>query len=183
MFPALRQLPRAFCRGFTSRAAIFNASPAANSVKARHPRPPGPLRPYTGLEIPDNSPPPPNSNETWNNDFGRLVAQETGPSLSPEEQWKENSRRTVPVLQNYPIPDAYHGRSIRVRDGKFAEAVRDLDKVLYHNGVRNILKSTDRHEKKGVKRRRIQSEQWRKHFAHQVRKNVQLVHKIRRRGA
>ncbi|KAJ7063280.1 hypothetical protein C8F01DRAFT_958102, partial [Mycena amicta] len=75
------------------------------------------------------------------------------------------------------------GRSVRVKNGNFAEAVRDLDKILARNQVRATLYATSRHEKKGVKRRRLQSEQWRKHFAAEVRKNVQMVHSIRRRGA
>ncbi|KAJ7219248.1 hypothetical protein GGX14DRAFT_356167, partial [Mycena pura] len=74
------------------------------------------------------------------------------------------------------------GRSVKVKGGNFSEAVKELDKILARNRVRTTLFATARHEKKGVKRRRLQSDQWRKHFANQVRKNVQLVHKIRRRG-
>ncbi|KAJ7172501.1 hypothetical protein C8R46DRAFT_894603 [Mycena filopes] len=74
------------------------------------------------------------------------------------------------------------GRSVQVKPGRFSEAVREFEKILRTNAVRHTWVSTQRHEKKGPKRRRIRSEQWRKHFSHQVRKNVQLVHKIRRRG-
>lgn len=61
----------------------------------------------------------------------------------------------------------------------------------------------ERHEKKGYKRRRLESERWRRRFAHevcsdpflrarydcegfvfvQVRKKVQIVNEIRARGA
>ncbi|KAJ7343509.1 hypothetical protein DFH08DRAFT_702802, partial [Mycena albidolilacea] len=76
----------------------------------------------------------------------------------------------------------FSGRHVKVWQGKFAEAVRDFEKILARNRVRFTYRAAERHEKKGPKRRRIRSEQWRKHFANQVRKNVQLVHKIRRRG-
>ncbi|KAF7338317.1 Glycerol-3-phosphate o-acyltransferase [Mycena venus] len=88
----------------------------------------------------------------------------------------------VATLQKFQIADAYAGRSVKVRPGRFTEAVRDFERILVRNQVKFTYKATERHEKKGPKRRRIRSEQWRKHFANQVRKNVQLVHKIRRRG-
>ncbi|KAJ7273688.1 hypothetical protein B0H12DRAFT_966097, partial [Mycena haematopus] len=101
---------------------------------------------------------------------------------TPEEKWRAYSLSQVALLQKNEIADPYSGRSVKVRQGKFAEAVRDFEKILARNQIRSTSRMAERHEKKGVKRRRIRSEQWRKHFANQVRKNVQLVHKIRRRG-
>lgn len=50
-----------------------------------------------------------------------------------------------------------------------ATALRKLDTILARNRVKYELRLTERHEKKGVKRRRLQSERWRKHFANEVR--------------
>lgn len=93
------------------------------------------------------------------------------------------------------------GRSVKVYAGNVADAYNRLDKILKRNRVKRTLKLTERHEKKGVKRRRLKSERWRRRFANevgwlrqisrrflitisqQVRNKVQLVAKIRRRGA
>lgn len=69
------------------------------------------------------------------------------------------------------------GRSVKVIPGQgFASALGQLDKILNQNRVRYTLFKTDRHEKKGEKRRRIKSEQWRKHFANQVRALIWQSH-------
>lgn len=181
MFPALTQLlPRVSYRCFTSRAAILNAFPTSSSRSFRHPRPSGP---YDGISIGTNSRGERDPDASWNNQVGHHVA----PEMTPADRWRQNSLSTVAALQRFQIPDAYtglrtlimpnanpnlnslSGRSIRVKEGHFAEAVRDLERVLSRNQVRATLRNTERHEKKGVKRRRIHSEQWRKHFAHQVR--------------
>ncbi|KAJ7046757.1 hypothetical protein C8F04DRAFT_1061638 [Mycena alexandri] len=179
MFPALtRLLARAPCRCFSSRSAILNTLPPSY-----HPRPP--LRSFKIDIKPDipNIPQERDPNNSWNNSVGDVATQPLpGEEISAEDRWRVHSARTIPVLQRVRIPDAYTGRSVRVNSGKFAEAVREFERVLRTNTVRHTWVSTARHEKKGPKRRRIRSEQWRKHFAHQVRKNVQLVHKIRRRG-
>jgi hypothetical protein len=92
------------------------------------------------------------------------------------------------------------GRSVHVsRD--LAGAFRRLDSILSRNKVRTQALQSERHEQKGAKRRRLSSERWRKRFAHevrlaysyfifidfpeplQVRLKVQLVQKIRTRGA
>ncbi|KAF9069658.1 hypothetical protein BDP27DRAFT_1222037, partial [Rhodocollybia butyracea] len=75
------------------------------------------------------------------------------------------------------------GRSVRVTDGNLADSFAKLNNILSRNKVRQQLYLNNRHEKKGPKRRRLQSERWRRLFAHEVRKNVQLVTKIRKRGA
>lgn len=92
------------------------------------------------------------------------------------------------------------GRSVHVaRD--LAGAFKRLDSILSRNKVRTQALQSERHEQKGAKRRRLSSERWRKRFAHevrlaysyfifidfpeplQVRMKVQLVQKIRKRGA
>lgn len=50
-----------------------------------------------------------------------------------------------------------------------AAALKSLNDVLMRNRVRQQVRSSERHEKKGVKRRRLQSERWRKQFANEVR--------------
>ncbi|KAJ6630777.1 hypothetical protein B0H10DRAFT_1938928 [Mycena sp. CBHHK59/15] len=186
MFLALpRLLQQTSCRCFTSRAATFNVYSQVNSPnRLTYPRS---NKPYADLSIfPDNRAPERDPNNSWNNSLGDQV---TGKDTTPEERWRNQSRERVPQLRQYPPADAYSGlivanrRSVKFKAGDFAEGSRDLDRILARNRVRYTLRATERHEKKGVKRRRISSEQWRKHFAHQVRKNVQLVNKIRRKGA
>ncbi|KAI9509360.1 hypothetical protein F5148DRAFT_978358, partial [Russula earlei] len=75
------------------------------------------------------------------------------------------------------------GRSIEVRNGDVADALNRLQYALRRNRVLPELRLAARHEKKGYKRRRLNSERWRRRFAHEVRKKVQLVNKIRARGA
>ncbi|KAJ7658837.1 hypothetical protein DFH06DRAFT_1196060 [Mycena polygramma] len=159
MLPALRQLlPRPSYRYFGSCAAISNAFPSAYAVRPRYPRPTA----YNNITIdPDSNFPSPQPNADG----------------TPEEQWRTKSRNMLLQLQNQPIADAYS-----VKEGQFADAVRKFETILSKNQVKRTIRLTERHEKKGPKRRRIKSQQWRKHFANQVRKDVQLVHKIRRRG-
>ncbi|KAJ7155990.1 hypothetical protein C8R43DRAFT_998664 [Mycena crocata] len=161
------------CRCFSTRAALLQgAFPPAYSVQQKpFPRP---TNPYKTLPI---------TPQTWKSHPAGSVVSDiaTGPKKSPSEIWRENSRINVPLLQRNQPADPYQGRTVKVK-GSFAEASRELDRILSRNRVRFTVRSTERHEKRGVKRRRIKSEQWRKHFADQVRKNVQLVHQIRRRG-
>lgn len=53
--------------------------------------------------------------------------------------------------------------------GNIAEAIKMLDVRLSRNKVKYELRLAERHEKKGVKRRRLSSERWRKQFANEVR--------------
>ncbi|KAF9564658.1 hypothetical protein CPC08DRAFT_734350 [Agrocybe pediades] len=99
-----------------------------------------------------------------------------------EERWKESSKRALEDARNSPPANPYSGRTVEV--GKNLSATfRKLDAILARNQVRKQLRLTERHEKKGVKRRRLSSERWRKRFADEVRKKVQLVIKIKERGA
>ncbi|KAJ7774651.1 hypothetical protein DFH07DRAFT_106957 [Mycena maculata] len=173
-----RLLPRASCRCFTSRV------PASGySVK-------DPLysKPRTGSAYNDLQIPNPDGNSTrsdtegtWDNQVADHIVGSNHESAA--DRWRQMSRNLVPNLQRRPPADAYTGRSVRVKGTNFSEAVRNFEKILSYNQVRRTVFATERHEKKGVKRRRIKSQQWRKHFAQQVRNNVKLVHKIRRRGA
>ncbi|KAF8350728.1 hypothetical protein F5887DRAFT_1069706 [Amanita rubescens] len=94
--------------------------------------------------------------------------------------WERMSKE-VSRWENVP-PDPYSGRSVSAsRD--LASAFRKLDSILSRNKVRAQALQSERHEQKGAKRRRLSSERWRKRFAHEVRMKVQLVQKIRMRGA
>ncbi|EIW85207.1 hypothetical protein CONPUDRAFT_49419, partial [Coniophora puteana RWD-64-598 SS2] len=75
------------------------------------------------------------------------------------------------------------GRRVTVPRGDLGLAFNRLNQRLRRNRVWYELRRTARHEKKGYKRRRLESERWRKQFAHEVRKKVKLVDTIRRRGA
>lgn len=61
------------------------------------------------------------------------------------------------------------GRSVTVAKGRVADAIRQLDSILNKNKVRQTLRLAQRHEKRGEKRRRLESERWRKQFANEVR--------------
>lgn len=54
-------------------------------------------------------------------------------------------------------------------DGNVNQAYRYLNSRLNQNNVRTELRRQVRHEKKGVKRRRLTSERWRRRFAEEVR--------------
>lgn len=102
-------------------------------------------------------------------------------SQSPEIRWQQNSETDLAKLA---LPqDAYAGRSVEVRNGNVGEALARLQTILQRNRVQAEIRATSRHEKKGEKRRRLRSQRWRRRFAHEVRKKVQLVNEIRARGA
>ncbi|KAH7930799.1 hypothetical protein BV22DRAFT_999853 [Leucogyrophana mollusca] len=94
--------------------------------------------------------------------------------------------RTQVWLSHHVSYSATHcalvGRRVFV-NGDLGEAFARLQSRLRRNRVTADLRVQSRHEKKGVKRRRLRSERWRKQFANEVRKKVQLVSTIRRRGA
>jgi len=67
------------------------------------------------------------------------------------------------------------GRTVLNPSGKNLSATfRKLEGILARNQVRKQLRMTERHEKKGVKRRRLSSERWRKRFADEVRLVVSI---------
>lgn len=49
------------------------------------------------------------------------------------------------------------------------QALARLRSIIRNNNVPREAKLQTRHEKKGYKRRRIESERWRRRFAHEVR--------------
>ncbi|TCD69715.1 hypothetical protein EIP91_006482 [Steccherinum ochraceum] len=108
----------------------------------------------------------------------KQVAAGSAP-MTMEEAWasRENHISHIPKPQT-----AYSGRSVSV-GGSFNHAYMSLAKTLSANSFVYELRLAERHEKKGAKRRRLASERWRRRFANEVRKKVQLVNEIRRRGA
>jgi ribosomal protein S21 len=107
-----------------------------------------------------------------------------------------------------PPPGPYAGRSVKVLNHDVAAAYRTLASLLARNNVFRELRLTERHEKPTDKRRRLNSERHRTRFAEfvsqfdppgyfpvmiislifalcfiQIKKKVQLVWEIRRRGA
>ncbi|CAA7271721.1 unnamed protein product [Cyclocybe aegerita] len=108
--------------------------------------------------------------------------KETRAEQTIEDRWRDQSRRALEDSKMYPPAHAYTGRTVEVTKD-LGMAYKQLDSILSRNQVRQTLRLTERHEKKGVKRRRLRSERWRKQFANEVRKKVQLVMKIRDRGA
>ncbi|KAI0093645.1 hypothetical protein BDY19DRAFT_989200 [Irpex rosettiformis] len=111
---------------------------------------------------------------------GRL-AKESDIEPDPESYWKAREEDTVKRLP--PAPTKYQGRTIPVIGSDLGRAFDRLNTMMRQNNVSREVFRQDRHEKKGYKRRRLRSERWRRRFAHEVRKKVQLVNEIRARGA
>lgn len=123
--------------------------------------------------------------DSWNNPVGEEMAK--NPTYSTKEIWEARHAATQDQLRRSPPADAYSGslhleplhekylsrvstgRSVKVYNGEFADAHKKLETVLSRNKVRATVISQQRHEKKGVKRRKIRSITWRKYFAHQVK--------------
>jgi len=99
----------------------------------------------------------------------------------PEAIWRD---REISIVKSLPRPNnAYSGRSVPVVRREVGLALNRLRRIITTNHLIRELRSTERHEKKGEKRRRLRSERWRRRFAHEVRKKVQLVNEIRARGS
>ncbi|KAI8998727.1 hypothetical protein BD414DRAFT_475900 [Trametes punicea] len=100
---------------------------------------------------------------------------------APEDIW---AAREKSIVKHLPTPNnAYSGRSVFVTDKDVPTALAKLRAILTINAVRQTNLRDERHEKKGEKRNRLRSMRWRRRFAHEVRKKVQLVNEIRARGA
>ena len=119
----------------------------------------------------------------WNNAVGNAIIKPTAKARNNDEIWLQKSQEATRHAALHPPPGPYAGRSVKVNGGNVAEAYVRLDNLLKRNFVKRTVRLTERHEKKGVKRRRLRSERWRKQFANEVRNKVQLVAKIRKRGA
>ncbi|KAG6850231.1 hypothetical protein H0H93_016078 [Arthromyces matolae] len=87
---------------------------------------------------------------------------------SADEKWKRISQESLFALKalNFPAT-TYAGRSVQVKNGNVAKSYDQLQTILQRNKVQAQLRRTERHEKKGVKRRRLSSERWRRRFAHE----------------
>ncbi|TBU50673.1 hypothetical protein BD309DRAFT_879267 [Dichomitus squalens] len=101
---------------------------------------------------------------------------------NPQSAWDTMEKTKV---RNLPPPNnAYSGRSVLVdKKNDVGSALAKLKAILTINAVRATNIRDERHEKKGEKRNRLKSLRWRRRFAHEVRKKVQLVNEIRARGA
>ncbi|KAF7304862.1 Glycerol-3-phosphate o-acyltransferase [Mycena kentingensis (nom. inval.)] len=172
-------MSRASRRAFSACAQARNTPsqfPTAYSV--RQPAAPRPPTAYSKLDFQPSRRANP---VAWNNSQIGMAAMTS--TKTPEQKWGEASAQALNKFQNFKISDAYAGRRVWVMDGDFNYALGRLNRILSTNRVRPTLFASQRHEKKGERLRRIKSEQWRKHFAAEVRKKVQLVAAIRRRGA
>ncbi|KAF5315945.1 hypothetical protein D9611_004674 [Ephemerocybe angulata] len=112
-----------------------------------------------------------------------IPPMEEDPLQGADQIWKKKSQEALRQAELVPPAHAYSGRSVEVESGKVADAIRNLEGILNRNKVRLRLRQTQRHEKRGEKLRRLKSERWRNQFAASVREKVQLVTKIRDRGA
>ncbi|KAJ4487983.1 hypothetical protein J3R30DRAFT_874905 [Lentinula aciculospora] len=119
----------------------------------------------------------PEADGSWNgiDSVTRDLSQKLGRisnslTKSPAEIWAEESQNTRRILADVGLVNnnPYIGRSVKIVDGDLADAFRKLDMILARNKVRKQLKLAERHEKKGPKRRRLESERWRRLFAHEV---------------
>ncbi|KAI1795970.1 hypothetical protein LXA43DRAFT_1090593 [Ganoderma leucocontextum] len=140
--------------------------------------------PYTPSWIDNNSQLQPTRGfDRWGNILGSpfRAPPKVDKSTTPEEWWKLQEQTNVRHLP--PPHDAYSGRSVHVFKGDVGTALRHLKTILTANNVRSQNVRDERHEKKGEKRNRLKSLRWRRRFAHEVRKRVQLVNEIRARGA
>ncbi|KAI0781036.1 hypothetical protein BD413DRAFT_18659 [Trametes elegans] len=117
----------------------------------------------------------------WRTLFEAVKLSGIQSKLTPDEIWR---RQENAVVRHLPRPhDAYSGRSVAVQGKDVSRALTKLKRILTVNNVRATSVRDERHEKKGEKRNRLRSLRWRRRFAHEVRKKVQLVNEIRARGA
>ena len=68
--------------------------------------------------------------------------------------------------------DPLSGRTVRVQNRDLSEAFRQLRVILSRNRVPQTFHYQKRHERKGDRRRRLRSENWRKAFKNEVRTNL-----------
>ncbi|KAG8953120.1 hypothetical protein FRC04_003068 [Tulasnella sp. 424] len=102
---------------------------------------------------------------------------------SAKQLWEYGSKTVLTRLASSPPPTPYTGRSVAVNGQNFAYAYRELNGILRDNNVRRTIRGQERHEKKGVKRRRIVSQTHRRKFGQLVRSKVAMVKKIRALGS
>jgi len=125
-------------------------------------------------------PPEMRKDVTWN-----LLAdyshKRVAPKRTPEEIWRDRSSRLEanPPLSIYSgsllscprvfaLSNRFLGRSVVVKSDNLTGAIKSLTNRLKANKVLQTWKYQMRHEKKGVKRRRLESQRWRRRFADEV---------------
>ena len=77
------------------------------------------------------------------------------------------------------------GRTIEVNEKKnmdIGRAFRSLDIAVARNRVRADFNRQRFHERPGLKRKRLQSERWRKHFKDGFKGMVKMVNEMRKKG-
>lgn len=133
--------------------------------------------------------------DTWNkSDQTSLTSKKTETydhrheGLTPAERWSLTSSmfmdravqpgNTYSGMSNESLnacnPSSFYllcftGRSIEVNNGDIGNAFRRLDTIMSKNNVWTELRKTARHERKGEKRRRLESERFRRRFKEEVR--------------
>jgi len=119
--------------------------------------------------------------ETIYQKFAYITSRASPPTDDNVEiRWKRQSEL---FMQKQEMPRTPHsGRSVPVTVD-LTVAWNKLHRILRANNVKKELAERQRYEKPGDKRRRLKSERWRRRFAQEVRRKVQLVHEIKRRGA
>ena len=137
--------------------------------------------PLAKEEYPANSHQPPKMSKdlTWTF-LTEYSKKQAAPRISPEDMWRDRSNRVGPnpppsvyagslssCSQTLDSANASLGRSIVVKYG-FADSLKRLTQRLRANKVYHTWRYQMRHEKKGVKRRRLKSQRWRRHFADEV---------------
>lgn len=206
MFSVFAQrLPPSILRTNVSHITLFTKAISASQSRfffATRLKQDGPAGPHQPPETPKD--------DTWGmlRDFSNKVV---GPRPNPEDVWRARSEKMEPnpppsvytgSLLAWPCyftsSNLFLGRSVRVKNN-VAGSIRLLSRILQENRVLRTWKYQMRHEKKGVKRRRLKSQRWRRRFAHevcfshpardnmhltnpQVRKKIVLVRSIQRRG-
>jgi len=106
----------------------------------------------------------------------------------PARRWAERSQMFFELAkQRNLMPNTpYSGRTESVAAEKqtsLATAWTRINRTMRMNNVKYELRMQEHFEKPGEKRRRLRSERWRRRFAEEVRRKIQLANAIRRRGA
>ena len=108
-----------------------------------------------------------------------------GTALDTPSMVASDAARPTP-LPPLPPPvrtDAFTGRAVPVgHTVMLAQAVRHLDGKLAYNNVRGDFMKQRFHERKGLKRKRLKSERWRRRFKEGFKAVVEKVKNMKRQG-
>lgn len=134
-----------------------------------------------GFNPSPQSPVPPPTYQGGSEIFRDLTIRALGATeRTPSERWE--SVYDGALRDGKEPGNVYTGRSVPVSDGDVSAAYRRLHMILSRNRVRSELFLQRRFEKPSDRERRLKSERHRRRFAAWIRKKVQLVSEIRRRG-